>query len=81
MILFEKTAKISSKGQITLPKRVREYLSSDVVRVVIEDGKVEILPVPDLGGSLKNYAERYVPLDEVREQAWKMVADEETGCR
>jgi len=81
MIQFEKTAKISGKGQITLPKRVRDYLSSDVVRVVIEDGKVEILPVQELGGSLKSYAERYVPLDEVREQTWKAVADEENGSR
>ena len=38
MIAFEKTAKVSSKGQITLPKQVRSVLQSDFVRVVVEDG-------------------------------------------
>lgn len=40
-------AKITSKGQITLPKEIRELLgveSGDSVRFEVHDGKVEVYP-------------------------------------
>lgn len=40
-------AKITSKGQITLPKEIRELLgvgSGDSVRFEVHDGKIEVYP-------------------------------------
>ena len=70
MIAFEKTAKVSSKGQITLPKQVRSVLQSDFVRVVVEDGAVRLEPVPDLAGSLSRYA-KGKPVQNETELAWE----------
>ena len=41
------TAKITSKGQITLPKEIRERLgvgNGDTVRFEIEDGEIKVYP-------------------------------------
>ena len=71
---MEKLVKISSKGQITLPKAGRELLKSDVVRIVVEEGEVRIEPVEDVAGSLKRYAGDSVPLEKIREEAWLAAA-------
>ena len=71
MIAFEKTARISRKGQVTLPKRARDALGSDVVRVLIdEDGSIRLEPVPDLAGSLAYYAASGPRADE-SDAAWE----------
>jgi bifunctional DNA-binding transcriptional regulator/antitoxin component of YhaV-PrlF toxin-antitoxin module len=70
MVTFEKTAKISSKGQITLPQAIRDVLKSDTVRIILEGDVIRIEPVKELAGSLKQYAEVYVPHESAREQAW-----------
>ena len=77
MAVFEKTAKITRKGQLTLPKAVRDALKADIVRVILEeDGQVRIEPVEDLAGSLKQYGGRYIPHETARNQAWKKIVDE-----
>ena len=70
MIAYEKTAKVSSEGQITLPKPVRDLLKSDFVRLVVEDGEIRLEPVPDLAGSLAKYA-KGEPVANEREAAWE----------
>lgn len=74
-----KTAKVSSKGQITLPREVRKALGTDHVRIVYssEDG-VRIEPVNDVAGSLAHYARRKgrIPFDLARERAWGAVVRE-----
>jgi len=67
---MEKTVKISSKGQITLPRQAREALGSDVVRLVIQEGELRILPVRDLAGALHRYAGESMSYPEAREAAW-----------
>ncbi|MFZ1109955.1 MAG: AbrB/MazE/SpoVT family DNA-binding domain-containing protein [Rhodomicrobium sp.] len=74
---MSKVAKISSKGQITLPKAVRDRLGSEFVRLVSDDKGVRIEPVRDAGGSLKRYAKGYVPLDEAREGAARAAAGDD----
>ena len=64
-----KIAKLSSKGQITLPKAVRERLGTGLVRLISDDNGVRIEPLQDVAGSLKRYAKNYVPLDKAREGA------------
>jgi AbrB family looped-hinge helix DNA binding protein len=49
------TAKITSKGQITIPKDIRDVLKSSIIKFNIKDGKVEIEPVKEIAGSLKKY--------------------------
>ncbi len=69
-----KTAKISSRRQITLPRDVRKALGTDYVRIVSEQGSVRIEPVNDVAGSLAHYAKgrKRVPFRVVREQAWEV---------
>ena len=76
MIAYEKTVKVSAKGQITLPKAVRQKLATELVRVVIDGDAVRIEPVPDVAGSLRRYAQQYIPHEEAREQAWSAVVHE-----
>jgi hypothetical protein len=63
---FQSTAKISSKGQITL-------LGGDIVRIVVEGDVVRLEPVHDLAGSLKRYAVDGIGNSEAREVAWTEV--------
>lgn len=78
MVLYEKTARISRTGQITLPKAVREALRTDIVRLVVgNDGIIRLEPVASVGGGLAHYARGYVPTQQSREVAWQQVCDEE----
>jgi len=67
----EKTVKISSKGQITLPRQFRDILQSDIVRIVADQGLIKIEPVRDAAGSLSHYAGRYVSLKKIKGKAWE----------
>ena len=71
---MHKVAKISSKGQITLPKAVRDRLGSNLVRLVSDDQGVRIEPVRDVAGSLSSYAKTYVTIEEAREGAARAAA-------
>jgi AbrB family looped-hinge helix DNA binding protein len=71
-----KTAKVSSKGQITLPRQIRDALGTDLVTIVLEGGAVRIEPVRDLAGSLSKYARRGASFAVARERAWDAVARE-----
>lgn len=69
-------AKVSKKGQVTIPKPIREKLkigNHGGVLFLIEDDAVLLQGVSgarneELAGSLKRYAGRYVPLDQVRKK-------------
>jgi AbrB family looped-hinge helix DNA binding protein len=69
-------AKITSKGQVTIPRKVREFLESNTVEFIISDDAVIVKPVKSVGGALAKYAPKHVPLREVRQKVWKEVADE-----
>ena len=77
-------AKISKKGQITIPKPIREKLkieTNGAVLFLIEDNEVKLKGVPgvqpeQLAGSLNKYAKGYVPLKKIREKIQGEIADE-----
>ena len=73
---MSKSGKITSKGQITIPRSIRKYLESDIVEFEFADGFVLMKPVKSMAGSLSKYAKRSVSLDKVRDDAWNEVARE-----
>ena len=77
-------AKVSKKGQITIPKPIRKKLKIEkdgAVLFLVEDNEVKLKGVPgvqseQLAGSLKKYAREYVPLNKIREKVREKVANE-----
>ncbi|MGO9543554.1 MAG: AbrB/MazE/SpoVT family DNA-binding domain-containing protein [Rhodomicrobium sp.] len=74
---MHKVSKISSKGQITLPKSVRDRLGSEFVRLISDGEGIRIEPVRDVAGSLKRYAKTYVTIEEAREGAARAAASDD----
>jgi len=80
-------AKVSKKGQVTIPKAIRDKLKIDKeggVLFLVEDDDVKLKGVPAeqadiLSGSLKKYARKYVPLSKIREEIKGKIADEAAG--
>lgn len=79
IVLTTAAVKITSKGQVTIPKEIRNILGSDIVEFELIDGNVFVRPVKSVGGSLKRYAKEYIPLEEIRDSVWEQVAHERTG--
>ncbi len=73
---MEAIAKITSKGQVTIPKKMRDMLGSDVVRFKVEGERIVLEPVRDLGGVFRKYARGRIPFEKEREIAWEKVASE-----
>ena len=77
-------ARLSKKGQVTIPKAIREKLKIDReggVLFLVEDDEVKLKGIPGgeidkLAGSLKKYAKTHVPLDKVRKEIKGKIADE-----
>ena len=64
------TATITSKGQITIPKAVRNQIPGRVVEFVVREGEILLRPVESAAGTLAEYAPTYVALETVREAVW-----------
>jgi len=74
------TAKITKKGQVTIPQKIRERLNSEVIQFDIVEDNVVIRPVKSVAGSLSSYAKKgLVPFKEAREKAWEEVIRERYG--
>ncbi len=77
-------AKLSRKGQVTIPKLIREKLMIEKeggILFLIEDGEVKLKGVPSgqvhqMAGSLKKYAKKYVPLRTIRTDIKRTIANE-----
>jgi AbrB family looped-hinge helix DNA binding protein len=76
-------ARLSKKGQVTIPKAIREKLKIDGeggVLFLVEDDEVKLKGIPGgeidkLAGSLKKYAKTYVPLEKVRTKIKGKISD------
>jgi len=73
---MEALVKIFSKGQVTIPKKFREFLGTNLIKFKISDGKVIIEPVKDVGGIFKKYVKKSLPFEKERDLAWEKVANE-----
>ncbi len=79
MVIAEKTVKLSSKGQLTLPKQARELLGTTMIHIVVEEDQVRLEPAPDLAGSLKAHAGSKPDHPTEKEVAWGEVVREKHG--
>lgn len=73
------TAKITSKGQLTLPHHVRKILDTDAVEIEIVEGKLLLTPVRSVAGALAEYAAGEKPLAEIRDKVWQEVVNGKKG--
>jgi len=73
------TAKVTAKGQITLPKSARDALGSDIIEIEVEAGRVLLRPVRSQAGALRDFAKGDKPLSEIRKQVWQEVARDAEG--
>ncbi|MEK6698585.1 MAG: AbrB/MazE/SpoVT family DNA-binding domain-containing protein [Nitrospirota bacterium] len=74
--------KITRKGQVTIPKEIREVLQSNAVYFEVEDDTVMVKPVRDAAGSLREYAGNVKPgasMRQMKDKAWEVAAREKTG--
>jgi AbrB family looped-hinge helix DNA binding protein len=76
--------KMSKKGQVTIPKAIREKLkisTEGAVLFLVENDEVKLKGIPggqadQLAGSLRKYAREYVPLNKIRKKIRGKIADE-----
>jgi AbrB family looped-hinge helix DNA binding protein len=74
--------KITRKGQVTIPKEIREKLKANAVYFEVEDDIVMIKPVRDAAGALHEYARNARPgvsLKQMKDRAWEVAVREKTG--
>jgi len=60
-------AKITKKGQVTIPVSFRKKLGTDVVKIEMEGDKVVIVPAREFGGVFQKYAFKNKPIKDVME--------------
>ena len=75
--MLAKVVKISKKGQVTIPKPIREKLGTNIVAFIIEKDEIKLRSVnKETYGRLKKYAKKYMPLEEARGLTWGTIKDE-----
>ncbi|WP_051654273.1 AbrB/MazE/SpoVT family DNA-binding domain-containing protein [Persephonella sp. KM09-Lau-8] len=58
-------AKITKKGQITIPAEIRRKLKTNIVEIEEKNGEIVIKPVKNLAGILQKYAKKRKSIDEI----------------
>lgn len=69
-----KAVKITKKGQVTIPRQIRERLKATAVYFEVIDDEVVIRAVRDAAGSLGEYAGNAGPgysIREMKDSAWE----------
>jgi AbrB family looped-hinge helix DNA binding protein len=77
-------AKITRKGQVTIPKEIRQMIKTNAVYFELKGEVVLMKPVPDAAGSLKEFAGRAQTKgseSRSREIAWEEAIHEKTGAK
>jgi AbrB family looped-hinge helix DNA binding protein len=74
--------KITSKGQVTIPKEIREKLHANAVYFEIVDDTIVVRAVKNAAGSLSEYAGNAKPdisMKKIKDRAWEVAVREKTG--
>lgn len=68
-----KTLLIGPKGQITIPKKIRDLFNTKSIKMeLVDDEHAVISPVKNVGGSLSKYKKKTdLSYEEIRNIAWK----------
>ena len=67
------TAKITKKGQLTIPVEFRKKLGTNLVEIYMEGDKIVIKPVKKLGGILHKYAMKDKPIEEIMKKEKEVI--------
>jgi AbrB family looped-hinge helix DNA binding protein len=59
------TAKITKKGQVTIPAEFRKKLKTDVVKIEMKGDRIIIQPYRKLGGIFHKYAIKDKSIEEI----------------
>ncbi len=73
--------KITSKGQVTIPKEIREKLNTSAVYFEVINDTVVVRAVKDAAGSLSEYAKNVKPgtsMKKIKAMAWEEAIREKT---
>ncbi|OGL45660.1 MAG: hypothetical protein A2149_06905 [Candidatus Schekmanbacteria bacterium RBG_16_38_11] len=71
--------KITRKGQVTIPKEIREKLKTTAVYFEVVDETVVVKAVRDVAGSLSEFAKNVKPgasMRKIKEKAWEVAIRE-----
>ncbi len=71
--------KITKKGQVTIPKEIREKLKTNTIYFDVVDETIMVKAVRDAAGALHQYAKNVKPgttMREIKERAWEAAAIE-----
>ena len=74
--------KITSKGQVTIPKEIRDRLKASSVYFEVAEDTVVVKPVRDVAGSLSEFAGKDKPaasMKEMKDKAWEVAVREKSG--
>lgn len=74
--------KITRKGQVTIPKEIRDTLKSNAVYFEVEDDVVMVRPVRDAAGSLREFARNVKPgasMKKMKDKAWEVAIRDKIG--
>ncbi len=74
--------KITSKGQVTIPREIREKLKANSVYFEVKNDIVLVKPVRDATGSLSEYAGNAKPgisFKQIKDRAWEAAVREKIG--
>lgn len=66
--------KITQKGQVTIPREIRDILKTNTVFFEVVDNNVVVRAVRDAAGSLSEYAKNVKPgtsMKKMKEAAWE----------
>ncbi|MGA2938180.1 MAG: AbrB/MazE/SpoVT family DNA-binding domain-containing protein [Syntrophobacteraceae bacterium] len=77
-----KAVKITRKGQVTIPKEIRERLKATAVYFEVIDDDVVVRAVRDAAGSLSEYARNVKPdvsMKQKKDRAWEEAVHEKAG--
>jgi AbrB family looped-hinge helix DNA binding protein len=72
-IMMTEAVKITQKGQVTIPKEIRDRLKTNTVYFEVVNDAVVVRAVKDAAGSLSEYAKNVsssTPMKQMKETAW-----------
>jgi len=70
--MSSQTLSIGPRGQITLPKKIRDLFKSNIIILeLVDEEHVVLSPVPYIGGAISSYSKKTnLTFEEIRNTAW-----------